>query len=106
MRVLLDESMPRQFAASLTGHNVQTVVQCGWAGTKNGKLLTLAAANFDVLVTADRNIQYQQNLKTLPITVVILTTPDNLLPSFQQLAPQLLSRLPLIPPRTLVELQA
>jgi len=104
MRILLDESMPKKFAAALTGHDVRTVVQCGWAGTRNGKLLALAANNFDVLVTADRNIQHQQNLKTLPITVVILTTPDNLLPSFQKLAPQLLARLPLIPPHTMVEL--
>jgi predicted nuclease of predicted toxin-antitoxin system len=104
MRILLDESMPQQFAASLPGQNVQTVAQCGWAGTKNGKLLALAANSFDVLVTADRNIKYQQNLKTLPIPVVILATPDNLLASFQSLAPQLLARLPQIPPRSLIEL--
>lgn len=104
MRILLDESIPKQFAASITGHDVHTVVQCGWAGTKNGKLLALAANSFDAFITTDRNIKYQQNLKTLPITVIILTTSDNLLPSFQKLAPQLLARLPLLTPRTLIEL--
>lgn len=105
MRILLDESMPRIFAADLVGHKVRTVAQCGWSGTKNGKLLALAANGFDVMITADRNIRYQQNLQTLPIAVVVLATPDGLLPSFQKLVPKLLAALPAIPPRTLIELQ-
>lgn len=106
MRILLDESMPKQFATALTGHDVRTVVQCGWGGTNNGALLALAATSFDVLITADRNIKFQQNPKSLPVTIVILVTSDNLLPSFQKLAPELLARLPLITPRTIIELQA
>lgn len=105
MRILLDESTPKQFAAALAGHEVRTVGQCGWGGKSNGALLALASADFDVMITADRNIRYQQNLKTLPITIVILVTPDNLLPSFQKLAPELLAQLPLITPHTLIEMQ-
>lgn len=89
----------------LVGHVVQTVVECGWEGISNGKLLALAAASFDVMVTADRNIKYQQNLKKLPIAVVVLITPDGLLPSFQQLVPELLVALSQLKPRTLIELQ-
>lgn len=105
MRILLDESMPNPIRLMLIGHVVQTVVECGWEGISNGKLLALAAASFDVLVTADRNIKYQQNLKKLPVAVVVLITPDGLLPSFQQLVPKLLVALRQLKPRTLIELQ-
>ena len=104
MRILLDESMPRRFAASLSGHDVRTVGQCGWAGTKNGRLLALAATQFDVPVTADRNIQYQQNLKALPIAIVVLATQDGRISSFQQLVPRLLATLKSLVPFSLVEL--
>ena len=104
MRILFDESMPRPLAADLTGHDVKTVVQCGWSGTQNGKLLALASQSFDVLITADRNIKHQQNLGALPIAVVIMATPDGLLASFRQLIPTLLVTLTTLSPRTLVEI--
>lgn len=97
--------MPRRFAASLSGHDVRTVGQCGWAGTKNGRLLALAATQFDVLITADRNIQYQQNLKALPIAIIVLATPDGRIRSFQQLVPRLLATLKSFVPFSLVELR-
>jgi len=63
MRVLLDEQLPRHLTREISGHDVRTVQQCGWAGFKNGELLRVAAdAGFEVLVTADRNLQFQQNL--------------------------------------------
>jgi hypothetical protein len=63
MRVLLDEQLPRHLVREIAGHDVSTVQQRGWAGLKNGELLRVAAdAHFDVLVTADRNLQFQQNL--------------------------------------------
>jgi predicted nuclease of predicted toxin-antitoxin system len=105
MRILLDESLPAPLASSLVGHQVKTVGQCGWTGIKNGKLLALAGSNFDVMLTADRNIQYQQNMKTLPIAVVVLVTPDGLLPSFHKLMQQLLAALSALVPRTLIELK-
>jgi hypothetical protein len=61
MRVLLDEQLPRHLAREIAGHEISTVQQCGWAGLQNGELLRVAAdAGFDVLVTADRNLQFQQ----------------------------------------------
>ena len=53
MRILLDESLPRQLALEISGHQVQTVQKQGWAGLKNGELLRRASADFDVLVTGD-----------------------------------------------------
>lgn len=97
--------MPGRFAASLAGHDVRTVGKCGWAGTQNGKLLALAASQFDVMITADRNIQYQQNLNKLPIAIIVLATPDGRIRSFQQLIPKLLTTLNTLVPCTLIELQ-
>jgi len=65
VRVLLDESLPRPLAALLSGHEVRTVATVGWSGIENGELLRLAAERFDVLITADRNVEHQQNLITL-----------------------------------------
>jgi hypothetical protein len=105
MRILLDESMPNPIRQRLVGHVVRTVVECGWEGVSNGKLLALAATSFDVVLTADRNIKYQQNLKKLPVAVIVAVTQDGLLSSFEQLVPKLLVALTQLAPRTLIELQ-
>lgn len=65
MRLLLDESLPRPLADLLVGHDVRTVTQMGWTSLSNGALLRQAAAEFDALLTADQNIEFQQNLTTL-----------------------------------------
>lgn len=62
MRVLLDESLPRRLGSLLTGHQVSTVARAGWSSKRNSELLRLAASLFDVFITADQNLQYQQNL--------------------------------------------
>ncbi len=62
MRVLLDECLPRRLKADLAGHEATTVPEAGWAGTKNGDLLQLAAARFDAFVTIDQGLAFQQNL--------------------------------------------
>jgi predicted nuclease of predicted toxin-antitoxin system len=78
VRVLLDEQLPRRLARELTGHEVRTVQQQGWAGLKNGELLQRAAdAGFEVFLTADQNLQYQQNLARARIGVVVLIAPSN-----------------------------
>ena len=60
MRILLNESVPGRLGALLVGHETSSVQRRGWAGIKNGKLLALAATEFDVLVTADKGIEHQQ----------------------------------------------
>jgi predicted nuclease of predicted toxin-antitoxin system len=74
MRVLLDECLPRRLTQALPGHDVRTVADMRWAGRTNGELLRLAADQFDVFVTVDRNIQYQQNAPSLELGVVGATT--------------------------------
>jgi len=76
MRILLDESLPRRLRRSFAGHEVVTVVEAGWSGVENGELLRLAATRFDVFVTADQNLQFQQNLSALPLTVAVLVAPN------------------------------
>ena len=72
MRILLDESLPRNLWLEFSEHEVNTVQRRGWAGLKNGVLLKIASEEFQVLLTqvlltGDRNLPYQQNLATLPI---------------------------------------
>ncbi|SMO44692.1 DUF5615 family PIN-like protein [Gracilimonas mengyeensis] len=85
MKLLLDENLPVRLKNNFSELEVFTVQDCGWQGTKNGKLLKLMLKNgFDVLLTADNNIQNQQNFENYPIAVVILNvfrlTYKNLLP--------------------------
>src|SRR6476620_3199586 len=77
MRVLLDECVPRPLRVELSGHDVKTVAEAGWAGLKNGALLQLAAKEFDVLLTVDRNLEYQQNFWGLTIAVVVIVARSN-----------------------------
>ncbi len=76
MTVLLDENVPVPIAKLLIGQDCRTVEQCGWVGIKNGKLLTLAQSQFEIFLTADQNIRYQQNLSGFDIAVLELSTND------------------------------
>jgi predicted nuclease of predicted toxin-antitoxin system len=93
MRILLDESLPRDLGREITGHEVTTVQQAGWAGLENGELLRRSAERFDVLVTGDQNIEYQQNPASLPIPVVILVAANNRIEALRPLIPELLQAL-------------
>ena len=73
----------------------------GWSALKNGELLRRAVDEFDVFVTADQNLQYQQNIKALPIAVAVLVAKSNRIQSLRPLVPALLSALESIQPRTL-----
>jgi PIN like domain len=74
MRVLLDENLPRLLSGLLAAHEVMTVQEMNWAGVQNGELVRLAESAFDVLVTADKNLRYQQNLAHRRIAIVELPT--------------------------------
>ena len=76
MKVLIDECVPSPLARLLAGHECRTTEQCGWKGLLNGKLLKVAEPEFDVFVTSDQNIRYQQNLTGFQISVVELSTND------------------------------
>src|SRR5262252_8933288 len=77
MRVLLDECVPRALGGELLGHEVKTVAEVGWAGVKNGELLRLAAGEFDLLITVDRNLEYQQSFEGLSLALIVVHAPTN-----------------------------
>ena len=101
MRILRDEDLPRRLGQNLSDHEVSTVQQKGWAGVKNGKLLALAATQFDVFLTMDQNLEYLQNLSTLPIAVLVLKATSNRLEDLMPLTPIILHELNHIKPNTL-----
>ena len=105
MHILLDESLPRRLRGELPGHRVSTVTQCGWSGVENGELLRIAANEFDVFLTADQNLEYQQNLRELPLTVIVLVARNNTFATLQSLMPEVLHRLEDIEPCTLVKVR-
>jgi hypothetical protein len=87
MRVLLDECLPRGLKRHLSGHDVITVAEAGWAGTKNGDLLRLATGNIDVFVRIDKNVVHQQGMDALPFMVVTLIARTNRLADLLPLVP-------------------
>lgn len=75
MKILLDECVTKHLKPHLIGHQFLTVRELGWSGVKNGKLLTLCVENeFDILLTIDKNLQYQQHLGNYPLTIVIFNS--------------------------------
>jgi Domain of unknown function (DUF5615) len=94
MRVLLDECVPRALRKDLPGHEVKTVAEAGWAGVKNGQLLKLAATQFDILVTIDRNLEYQQNFAGLALAVIIVHAASNDIAVLRPLMPAVLAAIP------------
>lgn len=97
MNVLLDECAPKKLKLFLTthGHACHTVQEAGWSGIANGELLALAESFFDVLVSIDKGLQYQQNIVGRKIAIVILRARSNRLadlePHFPSCAEALLS---------------
>ncbi len=102
MRILLDESLPRRLARELSGHDAQTVQSRGWAGLKNGELLSVASAEFGALLTGDQNLEYQQNIADFAIAVVVLLAVNNRIESLRPLVPGVLKVLATIQPGQLV----
>jgi hypothetical protein len=94
MKILLDECIDRQFAREFVGYEIKTVPQMGWAGVKNGQLLTLAEAEFDVFITVDRNLSFQQNLPQFDIAVVVLQASSNRLADLKPLVSRVIAILP------------
>ena len=89
MRLLLDECVPARLKKALATHQVSTVPQEGWSGVKNGKLLALTATKFDAFITVDKNLPYQQNTSTLPVSVFVLSALSNELQYLLPIVPKL-----------------
>jgi hypothetical protein len=104
VRVLVDESLPRQIASELPGHEVSTVRQQGWTGLTNGVLLRNAVdAGFQVIVTADQNLRYQQNIPAIGIAVIVLIGTRNRIEDLRPMLPRVLKALGAIEPGHVVE---
>ena len=94
MRILLDENLDWRLGRSLAGHQVESVQKNGWAGIKNGELLARAGVAFEVFVTMDGNIAFQQDYARLPLAIVTLRAPSNRLQDTEPLMPKVLALLP------------
>jgi hypothetical protein len=104
MRLLLDECIPRKLKNSLQSHECRSVSEEGWAGKKNGELLSLAEdSGFQVFLTIDRGIEYQQNLRPRRIAVLLIRTKSNRLADLLPLVPEILKALPSLQPGQLAK---
>ena len=91
MKILLDECTPHVLKRLLTGFEIKTVQDQDWSGITNGALLRLAEGRFDVLITSDQNLRYQQDLTKRQLAIIQL--PTNQVPLVKELAPQIQARL-------------
>ena len=94
MKLLLDECVDRRLAKHLTGLSVRTVAEMGWSGIKNSQLLALAQSEFDVLITVDRNLAFQQHLPKFSVAVLLIVAPSNRLADLVALVPSIIAALP------------
>ena len=82
MKVLLDHNLPKRLRQFLPGHDVKTAREMGWDALKNGALIRSAAhANFQALLSADKNLRHEHNLSLLPLAVIVLECVSNALPA-------------------------
>jgi predicted nuclease of predicted toxin-antitoxin system len=91
MRVLFDQGTPAPLRLFLSGHEVSTAHELGWSDLKNGELLSAAEAKFDVFITTDQNLRYQQNLSGRNLAILVLPTTS--WPKLQNLTGIILSEL-------------
>ncbi len=98
MRLLLDECVTNYLKPAFIGHEVSTVDEAGFKGLKNGKLLEAASGTFDVLVTVDQNLRFQQNLDNFSIGILVLRAKRTSLPYLTPLIPRALEVLETISP--------
>ena len=95
MKLLLDEQVPARLAQAFPAKfTVKTVQEMGWASVQNGALLQAAAGSgFEALISADKNIEYQQNPENLPLPVIVLGGRDNRLSALEPLVPKIVELL-------------
>ncbi len=98
MRILIDECLDWRLSRALTEHHAVSAQRIGWAGLENGSLLTKAEKEFDVFLTGDRNLSFQQNTTTLDIAIIVLHATSTQLRDTLPLMPKVLALLPTLEP--------
>ena len=107
MQILFDESVTWALRPLLIGeHEVATAKYLGWDSKSNGELLSLARSAFDVLITADQSIPYQQNITEADVAVVVLAARSNSIEYLAPLVPQILEALPNLKRGEIVRIEA
>lgn len=106
MRILPDECLPKRLKRDLVGHDARTVPEMGWASKRNGELLRLAQTHFDVFLTVDRNLSFQQDIDRFNIAVVVLVAKSNRHSDLQPLTSDLLAVLEGVAPGQLLRVGA
>lgn len=102
MKLLLDECVTSYLKPEFTEHDVSTIEEAGFKGLKNGKLLEAASGRFDVLVTVDQNLRFQQNLESFSIAVLVFKAVRSTYPLLKPLIPKALAELETIKPGDIV----
>jgi hypothetical protein len=99
LRILLDECVPRRLGRDLVGHDVSHVTSQGWGGKRNGVLLeVMRMEGFEVLITVDRNLAFQQGLPRIPVAVMVLHAHSNRIADLRPLVPAILDALASVSP--------
>jgi hypothetical protein len=94
MKVLLDECITKKLKLQLADFDVYTVSELGWSGVKNGHLMSLCVDNhFDILLTIDKNMIYQQNLDKYPVAIVVLNSRTSKFEELIQFIPSFTSQI-------------
>ncbi|MCX6125971.1 MAG: hypothetical protein NTV34_14660 [Proteobacteria bacterium] len=86
MQIILDECIPRKLKKIFVIHDVKTVPEAGWAGKKNGELLTILEGNCDFFITVDANLLHQQPAKARPFGIAVIVAPSNRLRDLEPIA--------------------
>ena len=101
MRILFDQGTPAPLRDHLPGHSVETAYEKGWSALRNGELLAKAEAEFDLLITTDRNLRHQQNLADRRIAIVVLPTTS--WPRLQRIAREIAAAVDALKPGQYLE---
>ncbi|MEK7727390.1 MAG: hypothetical protein AAB354_03190 [candidate division KSB1 bacterium] len=107
MKVLLEECLPKRLKRELPGHVIVRVQEMGWSGIKNGALINLIkSSDFEVFVTIDGNLEYQQNLRAINFALIVLGAPENTFETLRPLMPKVLEALKTVKVTDVVHINA
>ncbi len=104
MRILLDECLDWRLCETLTNHQCFSVSEMGWSGVSNGQLLQMAEGQFEVFITGDRNLSFQQNLTKFDLAIIVLESHSTRLTDAAPLMPRVLAVLTTIQPKEVVRI--